>query len=138
MKPHAVKKQVVLCQVITFILFIGLLWAIEVFDWANLLFGAPATPINVVESIVETVVCIIVGAVCIGITVRLQRRLSHLEEFLIICSNCKRVNVNDRWILIEEFMHSHTDTELSHGLCDECVKKLYPGLADKVLKSRKA
>ncbi len=50
-----------------------------------------------------------------------------LSGFLPICSSCKKIR-NDKgyWQQIEAYISEHSDTKFSHGLCNECAKKLYP------------
>jgi PAS domain S-box-containing protein len=49
-----------------------------------------------------------------------------LSGLLPICSYCKNIR-NDKgyWEQIESYIYKYTDTELSHGICPECAKKLY-------------
>ena len=50
-----------------------------------------------------------------------------LGSFLPICANCKKIREeDDSWTPIEEYIHDHSETEFSHGICPECAKKLYP------------
>lgn len=51
-----------------------------------------------------------------------------LHGLLPICSSCKKVR-NDAgyWEQIESYVRSHSDAEFSHGICPECMKRLYPG-----------
>ena len=67
----------------------------------------------------------------------LENALSHirqLEGILPICSNCKRIRLagadtqnQDSWVQIESYISDRTETLFSHGICPECIKKLYPG-----------
>ena len=53
--------------------------------------------------------------------------ISTLGAFLPICVNCKKIRkVNGSWVAIEEYIEEHSDTELSHSICPECSKKMYP------------
>ena len=56
-----------------------------------------------------------------------------LSGFLPICSSCKKIR-DDRgyWKQIETYIHEHSEAEFSHGICPECLKKLYPDYARKV------
>ncbi|HMK75135.1 MAG TPA: hypothetical protein VK568_03010 [Thermodesulfobacteriota bacterium] len=68
----------------------------------------------------------------------LEKALSHitkLEGILPICSNCKRIRLEgaapenqDSWIQIESYISKRTEAQFSHGICPECMKKLYPEL----------
>jgi len=52
-----------------------------------------------------------------------------LRGMLPICSSCKKVR-DDKgyWSQIESYIQHHTEAEFSHGICPECMKKLYPDL----------
>lgn len=54
-----------------------------------------------------------------------------LSGLLPICSNCKKIR-DDKgyWKQIESYIMDHSDAEFSHGICQDCAKKLYPGLVD--------
>ncbi|MCX7935919.1 MAG: response regulator transcription factor [Planctomycetota bacterium] len=60
----------------------------------------------------------------------LQRALEQIKTlrgFIPICANCKKIR-NDKgyWEQIEVYIRTHTDADFTHGICPECVKKLYP------------
>lgn len=50
-----------------------------------------------------------------------------LRGFLPICSSCKKVR-DDKgyWTQIEAYIRDHSEAEFTHGICPECMKKLYP------------
>ena len=53
-----------------------------------------------------------------------------LSGFLPICASCK--NIRDDagyWQGIESYLSAHADVEFTHGICPECVAKLYPEFA---------
>ena len=57
-----------------------------------------------------------------------------LSGLLPICASCKKVRDDQGyWNQIETYLRQHSDTEVTHGLCPECVKRLYPEIADQVL-----
>ena len=52
-----------------------------------------------------------------------------LNGLLPICANCKNIrDDNGYWNQIESYIQDHSEAEFSHGICPECVKKLYPDL----------
>jgi hypothetical protein len=66
----------------------------------------------------------------------LQRSLDKvkmLSGMLPICSSCKKVR-DDRgyWNQIESYIREHSEAEFSHGLCPECMQKLYPVYAERI------
>lgn len=52
-----------------------------------------------------------------------------LSGLLPICASCKKIR-NDKgyWEQIEEYIRNRSEADFSHGICPDCVKKLYPGL----------
>jgi DNA-binding NarL/FixJ family response regulator len=52
-----------------------------------------------------------------------------LSGLLPICSSCRRIrNDEGYWEQLEEYVQEHTDADFSHGICPECMAKLYPNL----------
>ena len=63
----------------------------------------------------------------------LQNALTHIKTLrglLPICAACKKIR-DDRgyWTQIEQYIRAHSEAEFTHGICPECVKKLYPELS---------
>jgi hypothetical protein len=50
-----------------------------------------------------------------------------LKGFLPICASCKKIR-DDKgsWVQMENYITQHSEAIFSHGVCDECAKKLYP------------
>jgi hypothetical protein len=50
-----------------------------------------------------------------------------LHGILPICASCKKIR-DDRgdWNRIESYIEDHTEAAFSHGICPECIIKLYP------------
>ena len=50
-----------------------------------------------------------------------------LSGLLPICASCKKIRDDTGyWNQLEEYFIHHTEVEFSHGLCPDCVKKIYP------------
>ena len=54
--------------------------------------------------------------------------LVELRSLLPLCSSCKRILGEDgQWEILQNYMKRHIpEANLSHGLCPDCAKKLYP------------
>jgi hypothetical protein len=67
----------------------------------------------------------------------LQKALSEVRKlsgFLPICASCKKIRDDQGyWNQIEEYISDHSEAQFSHGICPDCMRKLYPELADDVL-----
>jgi len=50
-----------------------------------------------------------------------------LKGLLPICSSCKKIR-DDKgyWQKVESFISEHTEVEFTHGICPECVRRVYP------------
>lgn len=63
---------------------------------------------------------------------KLEETLSQVKQlsgFLPICSSCKKIRDDEGyWNQLESYLKKHADVVFSHGICPECVKKLYPGI----------
>jgi DNA-binding response OmpR family regulator len=52
-----------------------------------------------------------------------------LKELIPICAWCKRVRDDeDYWQSIEEYLHLHTGTDFTHGICPHCLEGLRAGI----------
>jgi len=53
-----------------------------------------------------------------------------LKGFIPICASCKKIR-NDAgyWEQVEAYVTRHTEARFSHGICPDCVKKLYPNFS---------
>jgi PAS domain S-box-containing protein len=60
----------------------------------------------------------------------LQEALSQvktLSGLLPICASCKRIRDDQgAWQPIEAYIRERSDAEFTHGLCPDCIRKLYP------------
>ena len=59
-----------------------------------------------------------------------------LSGLLPICSSCKKIR-DDKgyWTQIEQYISTHSNTRFSHGLCPECMAKLYPDIVKEMGKT---
>lgn len=60
-----------------------------------------------------------------------------LRGLLPICSHCKRIRLKDAdpldqrsWVLLEKYLTENTEARLTHGMCPQCMEKLYPDLSN--------
>ncbi len=55
-------------------------------------------------------------------------KIKTLKGLLPICASCKKIRDDTGyWSQIETYIATHSEAEFSHGLCPDCVEKLYPG-----------
>jgi hypothetical protein len=74
----------------------------------------------------------------------LKEKTTSLEEALAqirtlrglvpICANCKMVRDDEGyWTMVDVYIQTHTDAQITHALCPDCIRLLYPEEADSVL-----
>jgi len=65
-----------------------------------------------------------------NLIIELQNALADvktLSGLVPICANCKKIR-DDKgfWMQVESYIQRHSQAHFSHGICPECMKKLYP------------
>jgi hypothetical protein len=64
-------------------------------------------------------------------------RVKTLHGLLPICSSCKRIRDDaGYWHQVEAYLRENTDAGFTHGLCPDCLRELYPELAEKILRKK--
>jgi hypothetical protein len=62
-----------------------------------------------------------------------KEEIKSLRDFLPICANCKKIRDDQGyWQQVENYIAEQTGAELTHGICPDCMKKLYPELGNKI------
>jgi hypothetical protein len=53
-------------------------------------------------------------------------QIKTLSGLIPICASCKKIR-DDKgyWNQLEAFIQEHSEAEFSHGICPDCMKKLY-------------
>lgn len=107
-----------------FLVIIALTWVVELIHLPHLLYGEPAE-FRWARVLFRTFVALGIWAWVHYTTRRLLRRLHELEEFLLVCSWCRRLGHQNRWLTMEEFFDSRLATETSHGICPDCARQQF-------------
>jgi hypothetical protein len=56
-----------------------------------------------------------------------KAEIKTLRGIIPICSSCKKIRDDQGiWNQIETYFRTHSGAEFSHGICPECMQKLYP------------
>jgi len=61
-----------------------------------------------------------------------RSELKVLSGLLPICVSCKKIR-DDKgyWTQLETYIHRHSEAQFTHGICLDCIEKLYPGVMDR-------
>lgn len=80
------------------------------------------------EDITERVIAVREREALIGELRQALAKVDTLQGLLPICANCKRIRDDEGdWQSIEAYVSDHSRAQFTHGLCPECINKLYPG-----------
>ena len=96
-------------------------WVAEIIRLPHLLYGEPPAFLWS-RVLLRTVVMLVIWAWVHFAARRLLRRLHHLEEFLLVCSWCRKVGHEGEWLSMEEYFGSKFSTATTHGICPACAR----------------
>ena len=65
-------------------------------------------------------------------------QIKTLSGLIPICASCKKIR-DDKgyWNRLETYIQEHSEAEFSHGICPDCMKKLYGDFLEKDTDSNK-
>jgi hypothetical protein len=112
-------STIVAYEIIGFLAIIALSWINELLGLPSLIFGSDHLG-GWHESLLETIIILLVAILVVVMTRLLVSRLHYLEEFLRLCAWCRKLHTDDEWIPLEDFFERRFDTRTSHGICPAC------------------
>jgi hypothetical protein len=120
--PKGKTPPILWVEATAFSLIITLSWLTEAIRLPHLIYGEQFTP-NWKRAILRTVVILLIWLWVNLATRKLLKRLHYLEEFLRVCSWCRKVDYQGEWLDMEKYLKSKFATKTSHGMCPDCLKK---------------
>lgn len=128
MKSSRKARLILLFEILGFSAIIILSWMDELFNLPDIIFGMDNAGIHYWhEAILETVIIVAVAVPVIAMTAVIARRLFYLEKFMRVCAWCRKIEVEGKWMSIEEFFAKGFDAQTSHGICPACAEKIKHG-----------
>jgi hypothetical protein len=112
----------------------------EIFDLPHYIFQDAPTLYSqrIGEIYIELTIFSIITVVQGMLLRKLYRRIRMLEGFLLICANCKKIkNQQEQWEQLELYITEHSCAQFSHGICPECIQKLYPDYYNEKIRAGK-
>ena len=77
--------------------------------------------------------------VLIGELSRALEEIKTLRGILPLCSKCKKIRTDSGyWEQVDVYMHQYLSVDISHGICPDCAKELYPELYRRIEQRKKA
>jgi hypothetical protein len=105
-----------------FTIIIAIVWLVELVRLPHLLLGEPAV-FHWPRVLIRTAVLLLIWFWLHRTTRRLLQRLRELEDYLRVCSWCRKVGHEGGWHSLEEFFASNLDTRTSHSICPDCAAR---------------
>lgn len=73
------------------------------------------------------------GEKLVILTIEDISELIQLKSILPICAKCKKIrNDKNYWENVESYIGKYLDISFSHSICPDCLKELYPEIAEKL------
>jgi hypothetical protein len=118
---------VALWQFACFIMLIAFVWAAEVVDLKHLMYNTPREPVDWLKASILTAGIITIGIITVGHTYIQEKRI--LRGFIIVCSYCHKVQIENRaWQQMEVYVSDRSLAEFTHGVCPTCYERVMGGL----------
>ena len=123
MKVQKSGSWVLFYECVGFSLIILFAWLNELADLPRYLIGGGVHVTDWRNSLVETLVVLLIWAVVFRLTRRLLLRLHYLEGLLRVCAWCRKIGHKGQWMPLEQYFAEGFHVETTHGMCPDCLKK---------------
>ena len=115
--------RIVVYQNVGFLAVIVLCFLDELLQLPSLIFSGHPFVVLYRRPTLEMLLFLAVWLLVSSSTRRLLRQVRQLEDFLRVCSWCRRIDYKGEWMPLEEFMEQGFDTPTTHGICPECLRQ---------------
>src|SRR5712664_339654 len=116
MKMNSQLTRVVLFQNLGFLAIIILCFLDELIQLPTLIFSDHPFVFIFRKSTLDMLLVLAVWFLVSTSTRRIMEHVRYLEKFMRVCSWCRRINYQDEWMPLEEFMRQGFDTPTTHGI----------------------
>jgi hypothetical protein len=123
MKKNSQLTRIVLYQNLGFLGIMVICYLDELFKLPSLLFSSHPFAFVYRRTTLEILLVLAVWLLVSSSTRRLLKRVRQLEEFMRVCSWCRRIDHKGEWMPLEKFMQQGFDTPTTHGICPECFRQ---------------
>lgn len=113
--------RVVIYQNLGFLCIIALCYLDDLLKLPTLIFSGHPFAFVHSRTTLEMLLVLAVWFLVSTSTRRVMERIRYLEQFMRVCSWCRRINYKGEWMPLEEFMRQGFDTPTTHGICKDCL-----------------
>jgi len=122
------RSSIIWYECIGFSSLIALSWLDEFGGLQQLILGGPQHVADWRDCLMDSLMILVVWAAVYLFTKRLLSHLLYLEGFLRVCSWCRRINYQGKWIDFEDYFAQGFHVATTHGMCSDCFDKYRPAL----------
>jgi len=115
--------RIVVYQNVGFLAVIVLCFLDELLQLPSLIFSGHPFVVLYRRPTLEMLLFLAVWLLVSNSTRRLLKQMRQLEDFLRVCSWCRRIDYKGEWMPLEEFIEQGFDTPTTHGICPECLRQ---------------
>ncbi len=101
-----------------------LLWADKLFDFWHHIGVSEESDATFLDVSTKSGVIILLWMFSAYKIYMIVSRLTYLESFLHVCAWCRKLEVKQKWLTIEQHFAQQTGVKTSHGMCPECAMKM--------------
>jgi hypothetical protein len=123
MKKNSRLSKIVLYQNLGFLAIMAICYLNELLQLPTLIFSGHPFAFLHRRSALEFLLVLAVWFLVSTSTHRILERIKYLEKFMRVCSWCRRINYQDEWMPLEQFMQMSFDTPTTHGICKDCLRQ---------------
>lgn len=136
MTLHKFFQRVMIIQSICFIAILCFIWINEFFNLTA--FFTPGEHIEMKLEFGEGIILsafIVIAAIVVMLTTYNTFKLFPADHHVVmtktsVCSVCRKVKHNGRWIPFDDYVSKDTSSKLKHSLCPDCMDTYYHGVTD--------
>jgi hypothetical protein len=129
MKKNSHLTKIVFYQHFGFLAIIAICWLDELIKLPSLIFSDHPFAFVFRRSTLDMLLVLAVWLLVSRSTRRALERIRYLEEFMRVCSWCRRIDYHGDWMPLEDFLEQGFDTPTTHGICPECLRRQRAALA---------
>ena len=135
MYPSSSHRKILLSFLLLLTLFFTLTLINELLDAPHYLFGDARTSFaqRKGEVCIELAIYVTVVFLLFLSYRRLSLRIRILEGFIPICARCKNIREDMDWKTLEAYIEKYSLASLTHSICPDCIRILYPDIAEDIL-----
>lgn len=123
-KQEVYWQQALLWHGLGFVTIVMVLWADKLFQLGQHLGVSEENTESYLEVSAKSGVVVLLWMFSAYKVYLIVSRLSYLESFLHVCAWCRKIEVKNKWLTVEQHFAQQTGGKASHGICPDCASKM--------------